>query len=95
VKTEHERYHLSDDHGVEVKYSGPTGYGIRGQAVGCAPLLTELQITSAICESLEELAEALESHLTSKDREPDLALRDVASVYAKLALAAKNPEYVI
>lgn len=92
MKTEHAKYHLPDDHEVEVKYSGPTGFGIQGEAVGCAPLLKELQITRSICEKLEALAEALESQMTRKHEEPDQALKDVAGVFAKLALAASQPE---
>eukprot|EP00980_Cylindrotheca_fusiformis_P001399 scaffold345_cov134-Cylindrotheca_fusiformis.AAC.10 len=92
VISEHSRYKLQDDHEVEVKYSGPTGYGLRGEAVGCAPLLDELQITPSACEKLEGFAEALESHLSRNGEDPDQAIRDVSSVFVKLALASKKPE---
>jgi hypothetical protein len=92
VKNEHSRFHLADDHEVEVKYSGPTGYGLKGEAVGCAPLMTELGITPEICSRLLTLSEALESHLFRELNESDAVLRDLTKVIECLSLAARNPE---
>lgn len=96
IKSEHEKFKLADDHTVEVKYSGPTGVGLKGETVGCLPLLEELQATNSQCEVLANQAEALESHLSRKEREAeseyDATLMDVVDLVKKFALAAKNPE---
>lgn len=98
VKSEHTKSSLPDDHAVEVMYSGPSGYGIQGKAVGCAKMLNELQATKPKCEALLNQAEALESHLTRKamksNSESDSALLEVLSLFQKFAFAARSPEYV-
>ena len=96
IKSEHKKYGLSDDHEVEVKYSGPSGYGLKGETVGCLPLLKELQATSSQCEVLASQAEALESHFSRKennsDSESNTILVEVVDLMNKFSLAAKTPE---
>lgn len=92
MKAEHSRFHLPDDHEVEVKYSGPSGWGFKGEAVGCAPLLKELGITPQTCSRLLTLCEALESHIFSKLKQNDAILKDVTTFLERLSLAAKNSE---
>ena len=100
VKQEHKKFKLLDDHAVEVAYQGPSGYGYKGEAVGCAPMLQELGITSALCSRLSECAEALESHFFSGDSETqtedvagEAVLNDLISLISRFEVASKNPEY--
>lgn len=102
IKAEHKKWGLLDDHEVEIKYSGPSGYGIQGKAVGCSSLLNELQITESKFQALSKQVEALESHLVEahnsrKDKDAEFdptALLDAVSFFQKFALASKSPEYV-
>jgi hypothetical protein len=99
VKREHARFRLSDDHSVEVSYSGPSGFGIRGQAVGCGPKLDELGITSAMCTRLSDLAASLENHLfggkndvAESNKTSEAVMNDLIDFIGKFELASKHPE---
>ena len=100
VKQEHEKFKLMDDHTVEVTYQGPTGYGFKGEAIGCAPMLKELGITPELCARLNDSAESLESHLFSGDSDNqsdeatgEAVLNDLISLTSRFEVASKNPEY--
>ncbi|CAJ1966607.1 unnamed protein product [Cylindrotheca closterium] len=97
IRAEHKKRSLPDDHEVEVKYSGPSGYGIQGKTVGCASMLEELQATKLKCEVLLRQAEVLESHLTSKameaNSESNSALLEVLGLFQKFAIASRSPEH--
>ena len=99
VKREHARFRLTDDHSVEVSYSGPTGFGVRGQAVGCRPKLEELGITSYVCKRLSDLAASLEKHVlggendvAERSQSSEAVLNNLVEFVSKFELAAKNPE---
>lgn len=99
VKKEHARLRLGDDHSMEVSYSGPSGFGIRGEAVGCRPKLEELGITSSTCTRLSELAQALETHLfggkndvAEANQTSEAVMNDLIDFTGKFELAAKHPE---
>ena len=94
IKAEHHKYPLSDDHEVEVKYSGPTGYGMKGEAIGCAPFLKELGISSGLLSHLTNYAQSLESHLFNSQSDEDHGiLSEVIKVIERLKLASENPEH--
>lgn len=99
VKQEHARFRLSDEHSVELAYSGPSGFGIKGQAVGCRPKLDELGITSVMCTRLSELATSLENHLfggkndvSERNQASEAVMNDLIDFIGKFELAAKHPE---
>lgn len=99
VKQEHAKFRLSDDHSVEASYSGPTGFGLGGQAVGCRPKLEEFGITSVSCTRLENLAKSLENHLFGRNESDkadrttgEAAMSDLVDLIGRFALAAKHPE---
>lgn len=64
-------YNTPDNHEVELSYDGPTGYGIKGAAVGCQPFLTQLGITKEKCSQLLELALSMEQKLFGGNSESD------------------------
>lgn len=99
IKEEHSRMHLSDDHSVEVSYSGPSGFGIRGEAVGCRPKFEELGITAQYCNKVFDLAHSLEFHLSGEtsdvaeeDTTNEAVLKDLVGIIGRFHLAAKHPE---
>ena len=59
-------------------------------------MLEELQISKAKYQVLARQAEALESHLSQKEKnsnsEPDVALMETSDLIQKFARAAKFPE---
>jgi len=64
-----------DNHEIELSFDGPTGYGIKGAAVGCQPFLTRLGITKEECARLLEFAVSMEQELfggKSKDGDSNL-----------------------
>ena len=100
VKRDHSRFKLSDDHAEEIVYRGPSGFGLKGEAVGCLPLLQDLGITSTMCTRLNVLAQSLESHLFGgrndgdgeEDKSGEAVLNDLIGILSKLEIASKNPE---
>ena len=98
VKQEHIRYHLSDNHAVEVAYYGPTGFGFKGEAIGCARILNELGLSHEVCSHLSELATSMQAHLFGGSSEEEnhagqTALDNSVSLLSRLELASKNPEH--
>lgn len=73
-------------------YSGPTGFGLRGEAVGCASILQQLELSHEKCTRLSECAVSLENHLFGDDNVNDTALDDLVSLCGRFELAAKAPE---
>jgi hypothetical protein len=72
LENDHKKYHNTpDNHEVELSYDGPTGYGIKGAAVGCQPFLTRLGITKKKCSQLLELALSMEQTLFGGNSEGD------------------------
>jgi hypothetical protein len=72
LESDYKRYHNTpDNHEVELSYDGPTGYGIKGAAVGCQPFLTRLGITKEKCSQLLELALSMEQKLFGGNSESD------------------------
>ena len=64
MEADYKKYHNTpDNHEVELSYDGPTGFGIKGSAVGCQPFLTRLGITKERCARLLEFALSLEQTL--------------------------------
>ena len=62
-----------DNHEIELSYDGPTGYGIKGKAVGCQPFLTQLGITNEQCAELLEYALSMEQKLFGGKSDDDNA----------------------
>jgi hypothetical protein len=64
LEDDYKRYHNTpDNHEVELSYDGPTGYGIKGAAVGCQPFLSRLDITKERCTRLLQFASSMEQTL--------------------------------
>ncbi len=64
LEDDYRKYHNTpDNHEIELSYDGPTGYGIKGEAVGCQPFLTQLGVSNDQCERLLEYALSMEQKL--------------------------------
>lgn len=99
VKREHARFRLGDDYSLEVSYHGPSGYGLRGEAVGCEPILHNLEISPELCRRLHDKATSLENHLFGGEMEPSQdellgqkSFKEVVDFIGQFEMAAKNPE---
>jgi hypothetical protein len=84
---------------VEVSYSGPSGFGIRGKAVGCGPKLEEFGYTSEMYTRLSNLAGSLEQHLfggkndvAESNQTSEAVMNDLMDFISKFELASKHPE---
>lgn len=92
VKTEHERFRLPDDHSIEVLYKGPTGFGLRGEAIGCKPALKDLNVSPERSKQLNDYAISFENHLFGEDSVSDAILNNLVSLVGRFELAANAPE---
>ena len=64
LERDYRKFHNTpDDHGEEISYDGPTGWGLRGKPVGCSPFLERLGITKDECANLLELAQSMEQEM--------------------------------
>eukprot|EP00536_Pseudo-nitzschia_multiseries_P011847 jgi/Psemu1/260170/estExt_Genewise1Plus.C_4270011 len=107
LEDEYKKYHNTPDtHEIELSYDGPTGYGIKGAAVGCQPFLSQLGITKEDCAKKLELALSLEQSLFGGNSESDEAIIDgsakadtsnvlttLIELLSKLVTATENPEH--
>ncbi len=71
LENDYKKFRTPDNHEVELSYDGPTGYGIKGAAVGCQPFLTRLGITKEKCARLLEYALSMEQTLFGGKSEGD------------------------
>lgn len=98
-----EKYHTPDNTEFDMTYDGPTGNGKGGKAVGCQTFFDKLGLTQASVETLVKHAEALESHLRSREgREADWmqakynTLADnLSDMIRRFTYALEEPAYVV
>ena len=66
------KYRCSDDKEFDMNVAGPTGYGVRGKAVGCKPFFERLNGTYSLevllkhTEDIGEVVHGQENHLQEK-----------------------------
>jgi len=95
---EWKRFRSPDDTSFETCYYGPTGHGVRGQAVGCDPFFDEIPYPDGFVEhSADVLLEdinCIQSYISGKVTLQRYAgpIDGLADLVAKLSLAKERPE---